>query len=67
MKRKIYLMYPLGKLKTGIGYEVKEEGKDFFLLKNGIYVEKNLTTDSLPDKSPEDEFTYFGDSYDEEY
>lgn len=59
-----YLTSPWGTMQAGIGYEILEEGYDYYLFKNGIYVDKDIV--SFDDPGGDDDF-YGDDDYSRMY
>lgn len=61
---KVYLDQFYGTLKPSVAYEVIEEGKDFYLLKNGMYVPKNIAKEAS-EVVRQEEYDYFAEDDDD--
>lgn len=64
---KIHPTQHYGNLKKNVGYDYIAEGRDYYLLKNGYYIPKNLTKTSIQIAEEEDFFKRdrFEDDYEE--
>ncbi len=54
----IYLTKSYGKLVSGVPYEIKEEGRDYFVV-NNHYIPKNLCKTWVPEIDEEREYEEF--------